>query len=435
MISRKQSFGWQILLGIGLMAGCATATLAADAITGVARNQTRGGLAAGEEVILFRLDQGMQEEARTKTDSQGAFTFKARYPNALHLVRVVHQGVNYDQRASVGDAVSIDVFDAAANVKGVTGSIEIIRIGTNGNLLHVSDMVEIKNDSSPPLTQAGERTFEIYLPAQAKIDSVLAAGSGKIGVMISALPVPGEPNHYTVNFPLRPGATKFAFNYDLPYDGHAAFREQNEYPLQQVAVMLPPTMKFTSRSAAFQVLTTGNNSYQVEVVNRVKAREEPEFEVSGVGALPALQAQARSPAQPPAQHPTTQPVAVLPNSALSAMDGSQAQASALSAPSSRLQRWVLGSGAVLLLGACGFLFWRRQRLFVTTMTRAVPKTKQDGQVSAAVLGALKEELFQLEVDQLRGTISGEEYASAKQALAGTVARALARSGAGGDTEN
>jgi len=70
-------------------------------------------------------------------------------------------------------------------------------------LLHVSDMVEIKNESSPPLTEAGERTFEVYLPANAKIDSVLAAGPGEMGVMISAVPVPDEPGHYAVNFPLR----------------------------------------------------------------------------------------------------------------------------------------------------------------------------------------------------------------------------------------
>jgi hypothetical protein len=42
---------------------------------------------------------------------------------------------------------------------------------------------------------------------------------------------------------------------------------------------------------------------------------------------------------------------------------------------------------------------------------------------------LKEELFRLESDRLHGTISGEEYDSAKQALEGTIKRALARAGA------
>jgi hypothetical protein len=428
----RESWGRQIILGVSFVAVYSTAALAADTITGVARNQTRGQFAAGDQVILLRLDQGMQEEARTKTDSRGSFTLNVLYPDKLHLLRVVHQGVNYDQRASAGDVVSIDVFDAAAKVRGIAGSIEIIRTGTNGNLLHVSDMVEIKNDSSPPLTQAGEHTFEVYLPAKAKIDSVLAASSGKIGVMISATPVPGELGHYAVNFPLRPGATKFAFNYDLPYAGHAAFLTKHVYSLRQLAVMLPPTMKFTSRSPAFQILPTGNASYQVEAANRVKAGEGPGFEISGMGALPALQPQAQSPPKPQ--------VAVLPPPAIPATGhfGAQAQSanalnvvpgSGLSAPSSRPQWWVLGASAVLALGTCGFLLLRRQHPHANATTAAVRKTKPLGQASTSPVEVLKEELFQLETERLHGTISGDEYDSAKQALEGTVKRVLARTGA------
>jgi len=292
------------LAALALLVCLSTAARGANNITGSVRNQSRGEPAAGDEVILARLDAGMQEEARAKTDSQGAFTLNVQYPDKPHLVRVFHQGVSYDQQASAGQALTIQVFDAATYVVGITGTIEILRTGTVGNLLHVSDMVEIKNESSPPLTQAGERTFEVYLPASAKIDSVLAAGPEKMSMMISAptmkfsssspafkilatgnsryqvhaasrvkagvgpefevsgtgaLPslgdqaesqarsqspavptalVPGQPGHYTVNFPLRPGATKFAFNYDLPYDGHVAFHPKFAFPVQRLAVMI-----------------------------------------------------------------------------------------------------------------------------------------------------------------------------------------------------
>ena len=432
---------FRAILICGFIAGCSAAALAVDTITGVARNQTRGRLAAGDEVILLRFDQrpqnsNLQEEARTKTDSQGSFTLQVRHPGALHLVRVIHQGVNYDQRASPGEAVSIDVFEAAANVQGVTGNIEIIRIGAKGNLLHVSDMIEIKNDSSPPLTQAGERTFEVYVPAHAKIDSVLAAGSGKIGAMISALPLPGEPEHFAVNVPLRPGSTKFAFNYDLPYDGHATFRTNSVYPLQQLAVMIPPTMKFTPRSPAFQTLRTGNDRYQVETANHVKAGEGPGFEVSGFGPLPAVRAQAEAAAKPPA--------AALHTPAGSASDSSRAQAAGdaldavpaswFSAPSLRLQWWFLGAVGPLVLGPCGFLLWRKQRRSANARTTVAHYAKQPGRASGALVEAVKEELGRLEIDRLHGTISGEEYISAKQALEGTVKWASARAGLGGTAD-
>jgi hypothetical protein len=357
-ICGKASWRQKITLGFGLIAGCSAAVLATNPITGVARNRTRGEFAAADQVILFRLDQGMQQEARTSTDSRGSFTLKVEHPDKLHLVRVVHQGVNYDLQATPGDAVSIDVFDAVGKVRGVRGSIEIVRAESNGNQLHVSDMVEIKNDSSPPLTQAGERTFEVCLPAQAKIDSVLAAGSGKIVVLISATPVPGEPGHYTVNFPLRPGSTTFAFNYDVPYDGHAAFRPKLVYPLQQLAVMIPPTMRFRSRSPAFQLLATGGHDYQVQATRQLRAGEGPQFEVSGTGVLPPINAgaQPKAPSQTAVVSDSVIPPPVSPGSPAPAAKSGLAPASSPSLP------WrIFGATTVIMAGGCGFLIWRTRR--------------------------------------------------------------------------
>ena len=44
-----------------------------------------------------------------------------------------------------------------------------------------------------------------------------------------------------------------------------------------------------------------------------------------------------------------------------------------------------------------------------------------------LLEAMKEELFQLEIDRQQGKVSPEEYAKAKAALDETIKRALARS--------
>jgi hypothetical protein len=343
---------------LALFACFSTAALGAQDITGSVHNRTRGQASAGDEAILLRMDQGMQEEAHTMTGPQGAFTLTLQFPDKPHVVRVMHQGVNYDQRASPGDVISIDVFDAAPKVAGITGSIEIIRPGTNGNKLHVSDLCEIRNESQPPLTQAGERTFEVYLPADAKIDSVLAAGPGKNAVMISAALVPGEPGHLVVNFPLRPGATKFAFNYDLPYDGHAAFQNKRAYPVQQLAVMIPPGMKFLSTSPAFESLATGNTDYQVHAANRLQAGQGPGFEVYGTGALPPLGDQSRSQAQsqPPAfLNPAASARGRLVLRSLAHFDSRMEQ------PPTTSESLVLGGLTAVLLAACAFLVWRARK--------------------------------------------------------------------------
>jgi hypothetical protein len=346
------------LAALALLVCLSTVARGANNITGTVRNQSRGALAAGDDVILVRLDGGMEQEARAKTDSQGAFTLTVQYPDKPYLVRVFHQGVSYDQQAFAGQALSIQVFDAATHVVEITGAIEILRAGTVGNLLHVSDMVEIKNESSPPLTQAGERTFEAYLPANAKIASVLAAGPGEMGVMVSAAPVSGEPGHYAVNFPLRPGATKFAFNYDLPYRGHAAFHTRHAYPLQQMAVMIPSTMKFSSRSPAFKILPIGKSSYQVQAANQLQAGEGPGFEVSGAGTLPRLgdqdKAQARSQSSAVANRSESAPG----RGALPSLANIDTRLKQTPPPSQSL---VLGGVTSILLVACMLLVWRAHK--------------------------------------------------------------------------
>ena len=71
-----------------------------------------------------------------------------------------------------------------------------------------------------------------------------------------------------------------------------------------------------------------------------------------------------------------------------------------------------------MLGAAGFLLWRGERLFVNA-----------GRVELASSSEVfKEELFRLEIDRLHGAISGDEYDSARQALEGTIKRALTRAG-------
>jgi hypothetical protein len=270
--------------GVLVVLSCVVgAAVASNTVTGLVRNESRGQPAAGDEVFLVRIDQGMQEEARATTDGQGMFSLAVLFPDKPHLVRVIHQGVNYDEPVSSPAALSIQVFDVATRVTGVTGSLEILRLGTNGRLLHVSDMYEIRNESSPPITLTGDRTLDVYLPPNAKLDSVLAAGPGKIGETISAVATPGEPGHYFVNFPLRPEATKFAFNYDLPYSSDAVFRTRHEYPVQMMAVMIPSSMRFSSQSPGFSILATGSKSYEVHTVSRLAAGKGRHLKFQGRG--------------------------------------------------------------------------------------------------------------------------------------------------------
>ena len=103
----------------------------ADSITGVVTNKTTNKPAVGDDVVLIRLQQGMQEAARTKTDAKGHFTLDVP-DNGLHLVRVTHDKANYFRPAPPGtQSVEIDVFNAAAKLDGITSEADVMSVQTD----------------------------------------------------------------------------------------------------------------------------------------------------------------------------------------------------------------------------------------------------------------------------------------------------------------
>jgi hypothetical protein len=415
----------RILSAAVLLVFFSDGAMGAGNITGIVRNLSRDEPDAGDEVILLRVDHAMQAEFRAKTGAQGAFSLHVANSakSYSYVVRVIHQGIAYDQRASAGDTLTIQVFDAARRVHGISASIEILRAGTNDHLLHVSDMYELHNESSPPMTQAGDRTFEVYLPANAKLDSVLAAGPEKIGAEISANLIPGEPGHYAVDFPLRPGDTKFAFNYDVPYEGQAVFNTRLVYPLRQLAVMIPPSMNFSSPSAAFEPLATGRSDFQVQTVSRLEAGEGPVFEVSGTGALPPLGDPSKSLA-PQVSPQSTGPVIPVPGQPALPLPGRIDSRTDQAQPPS--QSILLGGLTAVLLSACAFLIWQAHKTHRSQSPWITATNGSRFRPSDILRDALRQELSRLQADRRRGLISRKEYASAKLALKESVKRALAR---------
>ena len=66
----------------------------AQTLTGTVKNSTTGKPAAGDDVVLLSLGQGMEEAGRTKSDAKGNFSFKLdaagptphpRDPSGSHL--------------------------------------------------------------------------------------------------------------------------------------------------------------------------------------------------------------------------------------------------------------------------------------------------------------------------------------------------------------
>ncbi len=102
-VETVQSSVKSLLLGTLPLASASRKTL-----TGKVTNGTTKKPAAGDDVVLLSLGQGMEESGRTQTDAKGNFSVKLDDAASPHLVRVIHQGVTYHRMAPPG-TTSVDV--------------------------------------------------------------------------------------------------------------------------------------------------------------------------------------------------------------------------------------------------------------------------------------------------------------------------------------
>src|SRR5215471_951929 len=169
-----------------------TSVIQAQTISGTVHNETTGSASEGDEVVLIRLGEGMEEEAHTKSGAEGAFTLNLAAPNADHFVRVIHQGVNYDQTVNGTAPLQIIVYNAVARIPGLSGNIGIAQMESDGNNLKVTEMYVVTNSSNPPVTQSRPDNFEISVSQNAVFDLIQVRGPRGIWTKIAPATLQGR---------------------------------------------------------------------------------------------------------------------------------------------------------------------------------------------------------------------------------------------------
>jgi 5-hydroxyisourate hydrolase-like protein (transthyretin family) len=428
-----------------LLAAVLVAVAAAQNVTGTVRNGTNGKPAAGVDVTILDLSQGMTEAGSTKADSQGRYSLPLGGGQMPHLVRVTYQGANYFKMVPPGvTSADIQIFDSAKKVDGIAGTVRVIRAQTDANTLQVIELYAVSNKSSPPRTVASDNTFEIVLPDGAQIGEATAQGPN--GQPISNPPsATKQKNHYAFSFPLRPGETRFQLSYNLPYSGQASLNPQNTIPFEHFVTMLPQTMKFEPKSPAQFSPMTDQPGALVQVATNVKPGQDLSFRVSGTGQMAADdQQQASAPRQSGG--------AVAGDSASATVQrvgpgGGLGPPIDAPDPLSEYRWWILGGLAIVMTGGAYLATTRGSRqapafaaassagimteplpapAAPTSRAVSAPLASPQPSTSTALLDAMKDELFQLEIERQQGQISQAEYEQHKAALDQTLKRALSR---------
>jgi hypothetical protein len=449
-----------------------TAALAsAQTLTGTVKNVTTGKPAAGDDVVLITLGQGMQEAGRTKSDARGNFSLKLDQEGP-HLVRVIHQDVTYHRMAPPGTtSVEVEVYDVAKQVQGIEVVADIMRVQAEQGQLEVMRAFAVQNNSKPARTQMNERNLEFFVPEGAKMvdGSALTQGGNPLSTM--PVPVDDKKTRYAFNFPLRPGTTQFQVAYQLPYDGSANIDPKSIYPLQHFVAIIPKGMKFAAASGtSFKPMNDPQQpDADVEVASGAQAGQTLAFKVSGEGTLQARQENAGQPSEGGGAQSDNRPGGGL-GPPIDAPD-----------PLQKFRWYILGGFAIALIVGGVYVARRQQAAARTAAQRrpgkvkfqepdfeaeyeepevvparrvpdapvrraaesrsngggraetrtveapaAEPRPQPARSSSSMLLEGLKEELFQLEVEHKQGAISQQEYEKTKAALDQTLQRALKR---------
>ena len=404
--------------GIAALIAALSTFAFADSITGTVTNKTTNKPAAGDNVVLIRLSQGMQETTRTTTDPHGRFSLDVPDPQGIHLVRVTHDKATYFRPAPPGtQSVEIDVYDAAAKVEGVASEADVMRIQTDesGKSLNIVENFFVKNDSNPPRTQFSDKSFEFYLPDGAVVEGSAALAPGSMPVKASPIPVPGEPNHYAFIFPLRPGETRFQVTYKIPYSGSFKFSPRVMMPTDTLAIMMPKSMSFSAGASAPYAAVTEETTAQTYVARSVVPSQTLDFTVGGSGQLPRDTDQAASAGSGRQSGDNSASADTRPGGGL----GNPIDPQGKDDPWAKYKWWILGLlGLAMAVGA---------GVMLKNGPQSIASPAPAGASPDALLTAMKEELFALETDRLQGRVSDTEYTEQKTALETVLKRALSRS--------
>ena len=404
----------------------ASAFSPAETLTGTVKNGTSDKPAAGDEVVLLKLGQGMEEAGRTKADANGAFSFRVDDTSSPHLVRAIHQGVTYHRMAPPGTtSVDVVVYDVSKKIDALSVTADVLRFQARSNELQGIRLFAVDNKSNPPRTQMNDQNFEFYLPDGAEVDTAIAMTAG--GQPLTTAPVPQkEKNRYAFIFPLRPGETQFQVVFHLPYRGEANIDPKELYGTQHFVVMLPKSMQFASTSGAN--FASMNDPRQpdavVQVASNTRAGQPLAFKISGTGILTDQEGSNQEGGSPTAGS-TTAGRDSRPGGGLGPP---------IDAPDPlEKYRWYILGGFALVMAAGAVYITKRPRtaslagrsdIELPELPRAV--TSSTAGRSGLLLEALKEELFELEVEHKQGHISQQEYEKARAALDQTLERALKR---------
>lgn len=226
---------------LGLLA--CFAACAFGAIDGTVMNRTTGKPQGGATVTLYRLGQqlGMESIESVKSDAAGKFRI-AQDVEGPRLIQTAFDGVTYSHMLSAGaptSGITLEVFNASSKPGLAKLVSHFLIFQPAGDEMTVTEGFIFQNDGNVSYHDPAGGTLKFVLPA---------AAQGKVKVQATApqgMPVEraaektARPGVYKVDFPIKPGETRFELNYTVPYAAPATFEGKVLYPGASTSLVAP----------------------------------------------------------------------------------------------------------------------------------------------------------------------------------------------------
>ena len=254
------------------------------AVNGVVMNGTTGQPQPNAIVSLVQPGQGgMQTLSSVKSDAQGKFSFDKEPPPGPVLLQTLYQGVLYNQPVMPGGASSgmrVQVYDATDKPGTAKVAQHFIVLQPSATDITVSEGILYQGDPKLAYSDPVNGSFRFYLPPEA---------AGKVQVTINSpggMPIqrPTEKtkqaNVYKIDYPIKPGETRFDLNYVVPATNPMAFSTKILHTEGSSDLMAPQgvTLKGDDIELAGQEPTTQASIYKIKNANFT-------VQIEGTGAL------------------------------------------------------------------------------------------------------------------------------------------------------
>ncbi len=261
---------------------CSAAAFAS--VGGTVINRTTGKPQAGAAVTMIDLTQGMKPAGSVRTDAQGEFHFDMDLQGPA-LIQVFHDGVTYNERIQPGAAAphEVGVYDASKQPGGAKVAQHMVLLEPAGDQLSVTETFFFDNRGNTTFHDADAGTLRFFVSKNANPPTVMA--SGPQGMPIPRQPKTHESGVYSVDFPVRPGETRFDVRYSMPFTAPGVFAGRVLYKDVSTRIAVPAGVTLSGDG----VKQIGQEPSTQAVVYEV-AGTQYKLNVEGSGALTAMAA-------------------------------------------------------------------------------------------------------------------------------------------------